>query len=203
MAHNARDRLGSPSSPLAQTLVPARLFKPGCSTKSNCVPIQQGRRDSTFSAKPRSKHWATLLTNIPTSSSPTAQENHQPLYLEHLPIHFCVGLHRVLGNHVGDESKSFGFLGQSVYREMDLREGSCKRQGFSVRDVLTQPPHALNWHLLAKARAERSQGAALSTAEGVQQATSLGEELWLQTDKIGPAKALQLRLCTVWQLTGL
>lgn len=64
----------------------------------------------------------------------------------------------MLGNHIGDESKSFGFLGQSVYREMDLREGSCKRQGLTVPHILAQPSHALNWHLLAKAGEEGSQG---------------------------------------------
>jgi len=39
-------------------------------------------------------------------------------------------------NHVGDKSKSFGFLCQSVNREMDLREGPCKRKDLSVRDHL-------------------------------------------------------------------
>lgn len=45
----------------------------------------------------------------------------------------------MLGHHVGDESKSFGLLGQSVYREMDIREGPCERKGLSVRDTLSQP----------------------------------------------------------------
>lgn len=80
----------------------------------------------------------------------------------------------MLGNHIRDESKSFGFLGQSVYREMDLRDGSCKRQGLSVRGALAQPSRTLNWHLLVKAREGR---AALDIAEGVRRAASLGEEL--------------------------
>lgn len=70
---------------------------------------------------------------------PKAQGKPQLLYLEHLPIQLCQGLHSVLRDHVGDESKSFGFLGEAVYGEVDLRDGSCRRQGL----VLTHGPAQL------------------------------------------------------------
>lgn len=84
----------------------------------------------------------------------------------------------MLRNHVGDESKSFGFLGQSVYREMDVREGSCKRHGCSMTDVLAQPSHTLNQHLLAKAGQEGNHGGQSSSGccRWCMASTSQGEE---------------------------
>lgn len=89
---------------------------------------------------------------------------------------------------------------------MDLREGSCKRQDFTMTDILARPSHALNWHLLAKAREEGSQGSPeqlwiLQRVCG--EPPAWVRSCWLQTDKAGPAKAPQVQLCTLWQLTGL
>lgn len=92
----------------------------------------------------------------------------------------------MLRDHVGDESKSFGLLGQFVNGEVDLREGSCRRQGL----VVTGPCTALKWHLPDTVRDEgNSSGCVLSHQPGPGAAE----------DKVGPGQAPQAQ---VWQLMG-
>lgn len=41
-------------------------------------------------------------------------------YLEYLPIYLSIGLHSVLREHEGDESKALGLLGQGVNGVVEL-----------------------------------------------------------------------------------